>query len=445
MRREPLTRELTLAAATALVIGQVIAVGIFLTPGAIIRTMASPLWVLVVWSVIGGMAVCGALCYGALAARYPQAGGGYVYLREAYGPRVAFLYGWKCFLIMDPGITAALAVGFASYLGYIVPLGPAGARMAAVAAIAVLALVHMAGVRPGTRLLAALAVLKLALIGGLVLLALASPSGDWSHFAPFVERRAGAPPLAPALGGALIAAFFSFGGWWEVTKIAGEVRDPARTMPRALLLGLAAVTLVYVATTLAFIYVIPIDRVGAGEAFVAQVGTVLLGPAGGAVVAGIVVACVLGSLGAMLMLAPRVYFAMARDGVFPAAAAAVHPRFGTPARAIAAQAAMASVLVALGTFDTIVAYFIFITVAFIALTVGAVFVLGRRDASLRVPGHPWTPLVFLALVAALLALLLASTPLQALLGAAIVAAGVPVHRLLTRSTAPVPTPTEMHP
>jgi APA family basic amino acid/polyamine antiporter len=139
-----------------------------------------------------------------------------------------------------------------------------------------------------------------------------------------------------------------------------------------------------------------------------------------------------------------VYFAMARDGVFPAGAAAVHPRFGTPARAIAAQAVMASVLVGLGTFDTIVAYFIFITVAFIALTVGAVFVLGRRDPSLRVPGHPWTPLVFLALVAALLALLLASNPLQALLGAAIVAAGVPVHRLLTRPTAPVPTPTEMH-
>jgi APA family basic amino acid/polyamine antiporter len=277
-----------------------------------------------------------------------------------------------------------------------------------------------------------------------VLLALASPSGDWSHFAPFAERRAGAPPLAPALAGALIAAFFSFGGWWEVTKIAGEVRDPGRTVPRALLLGLATVTLVYVATTLAFIYVIPIGRVGAGEAFVAQVGTVLLGPAGGTVVAGIVVACVLGSLGAMLMLAPRVYFAMAQDGVFPAGAAAVHPRFGTPARAIAAQAVMASVLVALGTFDTIVAYFIFITVAFIALTVGAVFVLGRRDASLRVPGHPWTPLVFLVLVAALLALLLASNPLQALLGAAIVAAGVPVHRLLTRPTAPVPTPTEMH-
>jgi basic amino acid/polyamine antiporter, APA family len=439
-----LARELTLPAATALVVGQVIAVGIFLTPGTIIRTLASPLWVLTVWGLIGGMALCGALCYGALAGRYPQAGGGYVYLREAYGPRVAFLYGWKCFLIMDPGITAALAVGFASYAGSIVPMGSAALRIVAVSAIAALALVHMAGVRPGTTLLAVLAVLKLALIGGLIALAVISPSGDWGHFAPFAGRRAGAPPLAPALAGALIAAFFSFGGWWEVTKIAGEVRDPARTMPRALLLGLVTVTLVYVATTLAFIYVIPIDAVGVGEAFVAQVGTVLLGPVGGTVVAAIVLACVLGSLGAMLMLAPRVYFAMARDGVFPAAAAAVHPRFGTPARAIAAQAAMASLLVALGTFDTIVAYFIFITVAFIALTVGAVFVLGRRDGALRVPGYPWTPVVFLAMVGGLLVLLLLNNPLQALLGVAIVAAGVPVHRRLAQPSPSLPTPTEMH-
>ena len=145
MSTRALARELTLPAATALVIGQVIAVGIFLTPGTMIRTVASPLWILVVWALMGAMAVCGALCYGALAARYPQAGGGYVYLREAYGPRVAFLYGWKCFLVMDPGITAALAAGFASYAGYLLPLGPISTRLLGVAAIVSLALVHIAG------------------------------------------------------------------------------------------------------------------------------------------------------------------------------------------------------------------------------------------------------------------------------------------------------------
>jgi basic amino acid/polyamine antiporter, APA family len=435
MASDRLTRELTLPAATALVVGQVIAVGIFLTPGAIIRTLASPLLILGVWAAIGGMAICGALCYGTLAARFPRAGGGYVYLREVYGPRAAFLYGWKCFLIMDPGITAALATGFANYLGYIAPLGPLSLRLAGIGAILLLALVHIVGVRPGTRLLMALTFIKLALVFGLIVCALANSAGDWQHFLPFAARRPQAPPLGAAMAGALIAAFFSFGGWWEVTKMSGEVRDPARTMPRALLFGLVTVTLVYILVTLAFIFVIPIERVGADDVFVARVGEVLLGPTGGDVIAVVVLVCVLGSLGTTLMLAPRVYFAMARDGLFPAAAAAIDSRFGTPARAIAAQALLASALVAVGSFNTIVAYFIFITVAFIALTVGGVFVLARRDANFRVPGHPWTALAFLAMVGVLLVLLLLNNPLQALLGTAIVALGVPVYSVTNRSIA----------
>ena len=437
MEKAHLSRELSLPAAAALVVGQVIAVGIFLTPGTIIRTLASPLGVLLVWGLMGGMAICGALCFGALAARYPQAGGGYVYLREAYGPRVAFLYGWKCLLIMDPGITAALATGFASYVAYLTPLGDAGARLVAMAAILVFAIVHIAGVRLGVRLLTTVSILKIALVFALTIGALASAGGSWSHFVPFVGRRAGAPPLVGAMAGAFVSAFFSFGGWWEVTKIAGEVRDPARTLPRALWLGLVAVTLVYMAATLAFVFALPIEQVAAGQAFVAQVGEAIIGPGGGAAVALIVIVCVLGSLGAMQMLAPRVYFAMAQDGVFPAAAAAVHPRFGTPARAIAVQAALACLLVALGTFDTIVAYFVFITVVFIAATVASVFGLRRRDPSFHVPGHPWTALVFLALVAVLLTLLALSNPWQALLGLGLVAAALPVYWIIeARRAAP---------
>ena len=426
-RASSLRRQLTLPSATALVVGQVIAVGIFLTPGTIIRGLASPFWIVVVWLAMGGMAICGALVYGALAGRFPQAGGGYVYLREVYGPRVAFLYGWKCLLIMDPGITAALATGFAAYAAYFVPLSPLGARLIAILAIAAFALLHIAGVGPGTRVMTALAALKIALIAGLILAAFGT-AGDWGHFEPVLERRPGAPPFAGALAGAFVAVFFSFGGWWEVTKIAGEVRDPGRTLARALWLGLAAVTLLYLMTTLAFVYVLPIERVQPGEAFVAQVGSVIFGPPGGRAVAFVVIVCVLGSLGAMLMLAPRLYFAMAQDHLFPSAAAAVHPRFGTPARAIAIQATLASVLVALGTFESIVSYFVFITVVFIALTVGSVFRLKRREPGVRVPGYPWTPVVFLVMVAVLLLLMAANTPLQALLGVTIVALGLPVYR-----------------
>jgi APA family basic amino acid/polyamine antiporter len=423
-------RALGQTAATALVVGQVIAVGIFLTPGTMIRTVASPALVVAVWAVMGIMAICGALCYGGLAARYPQAGGGYVYLREAYGPRVAFLYGWKCLLVMDPGITAALAMGFASYVSYLWPVGATGARVVGIAAILVFALVHVTGVRLGARLLTAVSALKLGLVLALVLAAVLSSVGDWQHFLPVVERRPGAPPLMGALAGAFVAAFFSFGGWWEVPRMTGEVHDPATTMPRALWRGLALVTGVYTAATLAFILVVPIEHVAAGEAFVAQVGEALFGAAGGAVVAAVVIVCVLGSLGTMQMLAPRLYVAMADDGLFPKAAGALHPTLGTPVRAIALQATLASLLVALGTFETVIAYFLFITIVFVAAVVTAVFVLGRRNAGLRVPGYPWTPAVFLALVVVLLVLLALGSPVQALLGLAIVVAALPVYRVL---------------
>jgi APA family basic amino acid/polyamine antiporter len=432
MAEPALTRQLTLPAATALIIGQVIAVGIFLTPGGMLRALASPAWVFAIWIVMGTMAICGGLCFGALAARYPEAGGGYVYLREVYGPRVAFLYGWKCLLIMDPGITAALATGAAAYVGYLVPLDPIASRVVAIAAIVLFAAIHILGVGPGTRVLMVLTALKIALIAGLVVLTFATVTDGWHHFAPFISRRDGAPPIGLALAGAYVGAFFTFGGWWEITKLAGEVRDPQRTLPRALWMGLAAVTLIYMAATAGFIYAIPIEQIEAGNAFVAQLGAALLGRGGGIVVAGVVLVCILGSLGAILMFAPRLYFAMARDGLFPAAAAALHPRFGTPARAIALQAALASVLVMLGTFDTIVAYFVFITVLFIALTVVSVFIMRRQDRTFRVPGHPWTAVIFLVTVGVLLALLALNNPLQAALGVTIVACGLPAYRVAVR-------------
>jgi APA family basic amino acid/polyamine antiporter len=427
-----LARELRLPGAIALVVGQVIAVGIFLTPGTIIKTLASPLGVLLLWTVMGGMALCGALCYGALAARYPQAGGGYVYLREAYGPRVAFLYGWKCLLIMDPGITAALATGLASYVAYLVPLDAIGMRMVGVAAIAGCAAVHIAGVRIGVSLLTTISALKIVLVLVVTAAAFASPVASLDHFVPFVARHADAAPLGAALAGAFVAAFFSFGGWWEVTKIAGEVRDPAKTMPRALWIGLLIVTVTYAAATMAFLAVVPIERIAGGQALVAQVGEAIFGRGGGAIVAMVIIVCVLGSLLAMQLVAPRLYLAMARDGVFFPAAAALHPRLGTPARAIALQAALASLLVAIGTFDTIVAYFVFITVVFIAATVASVFVVRKRDPRFHVPGHPWTTLIFLTLVAALLVLLGGNSPVQAALGLIVVAAALPIYQLINR-------------
>jgi len=429
-----LQRHLGVRAMAALVVGEVIAIGIFLTPATMARSVGSPLWLLVVWLLMGAMALSGALCYGALAARFPEAGGGYVYLREAYGPGVAFLYGWKCLLVMDPGITAVLAAALASYVGYALGISGIGLKGVAVGSVLILAGVSMLGIRLGARVMQWLMILKIGALALIAVLALALQAGNWSHFVPFIAQRPGSDPLPGALAPAMIGGFFAFGGWWEITKLSGEAKDPARTMPRALALGVLAVTAIYILTSAVFLYLVPLERVTSGETFAAQAGEALFGPAGGQIFAAIVIVAVLGSLFALLMALPRVYYAMARDGVFFKAVAVVHPRFGTPVRAVAVQAAFASLLVVFGTFQQILSYFIFVTVGFLALTVAGLLVLRRRDgaAAYRIPGYPVTPLLFLILVAVLLVLLAGHDPLQATLGVGIVALGAPVYWLAFR-------------
>jgi APA family basic amino acid/polyamine antiporter len=420
------------------VVGGTVGVGIFLTPAGMARSLASPALVLLVWVFMGTAAICGALSFGELAARYPEAGGAYVYLREAFGPGVAFLYGWKCLLVMDPGLTAALAAGFGAYAAEALPGIPA--RAAALVAIAVVALANLRGVRLATAIGHGLALAKMALLVGIVAWGFLSGAGDARHFTPFFGRHPGAPPLVPALAGALVLAFFSFGGWWETAKLAGEVQDPRRTLPRALVLGVGAVTLLYAAVSAAFLYLVPIESAGSPETFAAQAGVALFGPSGGRALAGLVALFVLGSLAAFMTFAPRLYYAMARDGVAPAVVARLDLRTGAPVRAIVLQAILAAILVAVGSFEAIVAYFVFVTVVFLALTVAGLYRLPTPAAEKRLPGWPLTPLAFLAMLAVVLILLGTGNPLQAALGAAVVAAGVPVYRRVVapRPGAPAP-------
>lgn len=437
-----LKRQIGLRTATALVVGEVIAVGIFLTPAGMAKSLGSPFWLLVVWLLMGLMALCGALCYGELAARFPEAGGGYVYLREGYGPSVAFLYGWMALLVLDPGLTALFAVGISSYAGYIIPLTPVTAKMVGIGAILLLAALNILGLRIGGGVMQALAALKLGLLALIGVWGFASSAGQFSNFTPLVTQRAGSDPLVAALAGGLVGAFFAFAGWWDVSKLAGEMRDPARTLPRALALGVALITFIYVLTSAVFIYLVPIESVTSPQTFAAQAGEVLFGRAGGQLFAGMVVISVVGSLAAFMLAAPRVYYAMARDGLFFGAVARVHGRFGTPARAIILQAVLACLLVAVGTFDQILAYFFFVTILFIALTVAAVLLLRRREArsgtqsgeaGYRVNGYPFTPLLFLVLVSVLLVLIAMDKPREAFYGILVVALGWPIYRWLFRS------------
>jgi APA family basic amino acid/polyamine antiporter len=421
-------------AATALVISHTVAVGIFLTPAELIGAIASPAWTFGVW-VLGGLAVlAGAFTFGELASRYPQAGGLYVYLREAWGPRVAFLYGWQSLLIMDPGVTAALAAGAAQYAGVLWPALADAPRLTAAGMIWLLAALNLAGLTFGARVFGVLTIVKLCTLVAIVAGAFVTGAGSWSHFVPFVGDRSGAGPLGPALAIGLVSVFFSFGGFWETSRIAAEMRDPRRTVPVALVTGVVCVTAIYLLTTAAFILLVPPAAATSAAEFARLAGQALAGPIGPTLLSAAVLLSVVASAMAMMMVAPRLYEAMGRDGLFPAAVA-TRGRHGGPVRSTLLLAALSTILVLLGTFDQIVSFFIAPTLVFLALAAGAVFVVRRRSApapSFHAPGYPVTPAVFITLVVAVALMVAANRPAQALAGLVMVACGLPVYRLLAR-------------
>ncbi|MBR9989149.1 MAG: amino acid permease [Gemmatimonadetes bacterium] len=426
--REPqLKRQVGLATAVAVIIGQVIGIGIFLVPAGMARAVGSPFWLLLIWLAIGFMTLCGALCYAELAARFPEAGGSYIYLREAYGNGVAFLYGWMVLLVLDPGLTAIFAVGLASYAGFLLPLSPAGSHALAIVTVLVIGLVTVLGTRVGTGFIRALTALKIGTLAFIIVFGFASGRGEIDNFRPFVTVP---QDIFGALAGGIVGAFFAFAGWWEVTRMAGELRDPQRDIPRMLVLGVLALTIAYISTSAVFMYLVPLESAATDEAFAALAGEALFGPGGGAVFASIVIVSVVGTLFAYLTVSPRVYYAMAQDGLFFRSVGQPHARFGTPHRATMIQMVLASVLILTGTFDQILSYFFFVVVCFIALTVGGMFILRRRPfTGYRTPLYPLTPIVFLVLSVIVLFLVGMRNPVETLVGVGVVSLGIPVYRL----------------
>lgn len=430
-------RRLTAWTATAIVVSQVVGVGIFLTPATMMRTVGGLGPALALWAVMGLLSIAGALCYAELASRYPQAGGGYVFLREAYGERVAFVSGWMALLVTDPGITAALGIGLSQYLLAGLGASPALNVPVAIGAIALFALPAAAGVNASARLLRWTAAAKLAIVAVLV--------GAGIFRAPDAGALAASSGAAAVsfgleeLAGATIAAFFAFGGWWELGRMAEEVDEPRRTMPRALVGGLLIVTLVYALISVAFVLSAGGQSVeGTDETFVATVGAALFGPAAGRLLALMVVAAVAGSLGATLLSSPRVYVAMARDRLFPEALARFDTARGAAPRATVLQVVLASVLVAFGTFDQVLGYFVPATVFFLGLSAAAVLRLPRPgDAAVfRAPLHPLPITLFLVLVSAILVLFAAGQPRETLIGFGIAALGVPASYMVRNQRAP---------
>ena len=425
-------RQMGVWSATAVVTGEAISLGIFLTPAGMARSLGSPSLLALVWCGMALMTVAGALCFTELAVRNPHDGGEYLYLRRGFGRNVAFLYGWMAAIVMYPGVSAALCVGLVPYLQALAPLPAASARLVPAMLIVAFGAVNYFGTRLSRGVMSTLNWIKIPLLLGLVGWALVSPHASLANLA-VAQRPAGADPLAGAIAGAAVSAFFCFGGWWEAGKIAGQVRNPERTLPIAFTGGVLVVTALYLLLSLAFVAVVPMAHITSDTAFVAQFGEALFGPAGARVLSACVLVCVLGGLMVLNMAVPRVTHALAREegeagplAVF----ARLHPRFGTPANAVLLQTGMALLVLFLGAFDRILAFIIFSAVVFLALSAATLF---RTITPVRPWWYPAAPIVFVVASAALAFMLLMHQPIPALAGAAIVLAGLPARALLVRA------------
>jgi APA family basic amino acid/polyamine antiporter len=385
--------------------------------------------VLLAWTVSGVLTLFGALACAELASAFPRTGGVYVFLKETYAPVVGFLWGWAMFWVMHSGIIAAMATVFARYAGYFVPLGDRGTRAVAVAVILAISALNYAGVKRGSTVQTIFTLGKVVAVAVVVVVGFVVGSRLPVHFQP------GAAAAEASVGPhnfllAVIAGLFAFGGWHVVTYTAEETVEPERTIPRALTIGIAIVTVCYVALNAVYFYVLPLDRVMTSTRVAADAATTLLGARGGAAISALVMFSVFGAMTGSILAAPRVYFAMAKDGLLFRWVSEVHPRFRTPHRAIVLQAVWASVLAGTGTYRQLFTRVIFTEWIFFAMMAGGIFLLRRRPGYApvyRVWGFPWAPAAFVVASATIVVNRLVADPIDSLAGLALVGLGVPAY------------------
>jgi APA family basic amino acid/polyamine antiporter len=423
-----LTRSIGLPHATAMVVGTIVGASIFVQPSEVSRAVPNLVGMLLVWVAAGALTWFGASICAELSSAYPQTGGVYVFLRHMFSPAAAFLWGWAMFWSMHSGIIAAIAVVFARYVGGLTEIGDSGVRLVAIGAIAALSAVNYVGVRAGSRLQTALTLTKLVAI--VFLLALLF--GRESHASSAAQK-------VTAIDGraflrALVAGLFAFGGWHMVTYAAEETCDPQRTIPRALMLGVAVVVLVYLALNAAYVVVLPLDRVRASTRIAADAASAVAGPRAAAAIAVVVAVSALGAMSGIILAGPRVYYAMARDGLLFEWMGSVHPRFNTPHVAIVAQAIWASALVATGTYRVLFTRVVYTEwIFFGALAVGVMRLRRSRTyrPAFRAWGFPVSPVLFAAVCLLIVLNQVVADPRESAIGLALVAAGLPVYYFWT--------------
>jgi basic amino acid/polyamine antiporter, APA family len=422
--------------AIAVVIGDVIGSGIFRVPAAVATEVGSVPGIMLVWVLGGIITLCGALSLAELAAAMPKAGGVFVYLRETFGPGVAFLFGWTI-LLAEPAASAAIALVFAEYLGRLVPLTPTGIRLVAAALIVVIATAGYRSVRGAGAIQSVATAGKVAAIIGLVAAAVLLGDGNAGAFGSGAASTATTiRPTGVGLG--LVAALWAYTAWHDLGFVAGEVKDPGRTLPRALVAGIGVVVLVYLAANAAYLYVLPFDTLRTSSLVASDTMVRVLGAGGAAAVAVMVMVSTLGALNGSILANPRVFYAMAVEGLLFRPLGRVHPRFGTPHVAIAVYTVLALVFVWTRSFEQLIQSFVLGTWPWLALAVAAVFVLRRRRPELvrpyRTPGYPFVPLVFIAGTLLVVGTALVEHPVTTLVGIGLTLLGVPLY-LLRREAA----------
>ena len=429
-----LARVLGVKDGIAIVVGTVIGSGIFLVPGPIAKQLPTLALVLVVWILGGVLSLFGSFSIGELASTYPDAGGLYVYLRHLYGKPVAFLYGWALFSLIQSGSIATLASGFALYTSKIVQLSPLELKALPILCIFFFSLVNLFGIRFARVVQNVGAISKvvgIALVFGLLIV-----RGHASHLQLTLPTHVGSSMFV-AFGSALVAVLWAYEGWHVVSFTAGEFRSPARDLPRSLVFGTLIVTAVYVLMTVAYYAVLTPLEMSASASAASSAIYAAWGQGATLLVSVVILTSILGATNGMILTAPRVYFAMARDGMFLKSFGVVSKRFQVPVFAIVVQAIWSSALTLMGSFQQLFTYVVFTAWIFYGLTVAGVFLLRRRrpDAipSFRTPAYPWVPLAFVLAAGGIALSTIIADPLHAAYGICLVLAGVPLYFLMQRT------------
>ena len=432
-----LQRSIGLLRATAMVVGIIIGASIFVQPSAVTAEVHSAGGALLVWLAAGLLTLIGSLVVAELSSAFPRTGGVYVFLSETWSPALGFLWGWAMFWTMHSGIVAVIAMVFARYAATFVPLGDAGQRLAAIAAIGLFSWVNYRGVRYGSAVQVALTSIKVLALVAIIVIGVVFAARHGMSLPATSEPAPAATPSLRQFVVALIAGLFAFGGWHMVSYAAEETVDPARTIPRALAIGTLTVTALYIGVNAAYLMVIPLEKVAASTHIAAEFADAAMGVSGKGLIAALVILSTLGAMNGVILAGPRVYLAMADDGLLFRWAGAVHPEYRTPHRAIVLQGIWSCVLVATGTYSALFTRVVYTEWIFFGLMAAALFVLRRRAGyapPYRIWGYPILPALFIASAAVIVANQIIHEPINSMWGLGLVLAGLPVYYLWARRT-----------